>query len=85
MAVTEVPKYQFIGGILGAFYLAVIVVSVPKIGVSAAFLAVITGQLLISAFIDHFGFFGLSRFPLDIKKVLALRLMMSAIYLFHHK
>lgn len=85
LAVSEVPTYQLIGGILGAFYLAVIVVAVPKIGVSGALFAVITGQLLISAIIDHFGLFGAPRFPLDLKKMIALVLMISAIYLFHHK
>ncbi|RWR12166.1 DMT family transporter [Siminovitchia fortis] len=85
LAVSEVPKYQLTGGILGAFYLAAIVFAVPRIGVSMSFLAVITGQLLISALIDHFGLFGAPKIPMDLKKVIALCLMLSAIYLFHHK
>src|SRR5690606_9206313 len=85
LAVSEVPKYQLTGGILGAFYLAAIVFAVPRIGVSMSFLAVITGQLLISALIDHFGLFGAPKIPMDLKKVVALCLMLSAIYLFHHK
>ncbi|MFD1708143.1 DMT family transporter [Siminovitchia sediminis] len=85
LAVSEVPKFQLIGGILGAFYLAVVVIAVPKVGVSGALFAVITGQLLISALIDHFGLFGAQQFPLDLKKLIALGLMLGALYLFHHK
>lgn len=57
LAVSEVPKYQLIVGILGAFYLAIVVIAVPKIGVSGALFAVITGQLFISALIWCKGIF----------------------------
>lgn len=85
LAISEVPKGQLIGGILGAFYVFVIILVAPKIGVTATLLSVIAGQLLIGSIIDHFGLFGGEKFPLDTKKVIALLLMFGSIFLFNQK
>jgi bacterial/archaeal transporter family-2 protein len=85
LAINEVPKGQLIGGILGAFYVTVIILVAPKIGVTATLLSVIAGQLFIGSIIDHFGLFGGHQFPLDTKKVIALLLMFGSIYLFNQK
>lgn len=84
-AITEVPKYQLIGGLLGAFYVFIMIVSVPKIGVTAAFFSIIAGQILMSAIIDHFGLFGGQTYPINIKKAIAILLMFGSIYLYNHK
>lgn len=85
LAITEVPKGQLIGGLLGALYVLIMVMTVPKIGVTAAFFSIITGQIFISVIIDHFGLFGGQTFPVDAKKAAALLLMIASIYLFNHK
>ncbi len=85
LAISEVPKGQLIGGILGAFYVFVIILVAPKIGVTATLLSVIAGQLFIGSIIDHFGLFGGEKFPLDTKKVIALLLMFGSIFLFNQK
>ncbi|MBY0095842.1 DMT family transporter [Mesobacillus maritimus] len=82
LAISEVPKGQLIGGLLGAFFVLVLVLATPKIGVTATLISVIVGQLLIGSLIDHFGLFGGERFPLDLKKSLALLLMLASIYIF---
>jgi transporter family-2 protein len=85
LTISEVPKGQLIGGILGAFYVLVMIMSVPKIGVSSALLSVIAGQILIGSIIDHFGLFGGQKFPIDGKRAIAILLMFSSIYLFNQK
>ncbi|KIL45381.1 DMT family transporter [Jeotgalibacillus soli] len=85
LALSAVPKGQLIGGLLGAFYVFVMVMTVPKIGVTAAFFSIIAGQILISVIIDHFGLFGGQTYPLDAKKLTAILLMLGSIYLFNHK
>ncbi len=85
LAISEVPKGQLFGGILGAFYVLVIVITVPKIGVSSALFSVIAGQILMGTIIDHFGLFGGQTFPIDGKKAFAILLMFSSIYLYNQK
>ncbi len=82
LAVGEVPKWQLIGGLLGAFFVMVQIMVVPKIGVSAALIAVIVGQLIFGAIIDHFGLFGGNRYPVDKQKMLAILLMFFALFLY---
>lgn len=84
-AINEVPKWQLIGGLLGAFYVFIMIMSVPKIGVIAAFFSIIAGQILMSAIIDHFGLFGGETYPLDIKKGIAILMMFGSIILYNHR
>lgn len=84
-AISTVPKWQLIGGLLGAFFVIVQVIAVPKIGVSAALMAVIVGQILLGAMIDHFGLFGGNRFPIDKKKMIAILLLLFSLFLYYKK
>ncbi|AIM16970.1 MULTISPECIES: DMT family transporter [Neobacillus] len=83
--VTTVPKWQLIGGLLGAIYVIVAVFSVPKIGVAPTLAAVIAGQIIMGIIIDHFGLFGGTRIPIDMKKIVAMVLLFISIYLFNQK
>lgn len=85
LAISEVPKGQLIGGLLGVFYVYIMVLVSPKIGVASTLIAVMAGQLLMGSFIDHFGLFGGERYPLDGKKIATLVLMFASIYLFNSK
>ncbi|MDP4161835.1 MAG: DMT family transporter [Bacillota bacterium] len=84
-SIFTVPKWQLLGGLLGAFYVSVMVLVVPKIGVAPTLVAVIAGQLILGAIIDHFGLFGGQRFPLDTKKMIAIGLLFCSLFLFNQK
>ncbi len=84
-SVTTVPKWQLVGGILGAFFVLVQVLVVPKIGVSSTLLAIIVGQIILSVIIDHFGLFSAERRPVDINKIAAVLLMFIALFLYNKK
>lgn len=81
--VFTVPKWQLIGGLLGAFFIVINIFSVNLIGVAATFMAVIIGQILVGAIIDHFGLFGGVVYPINMTKLIALALMFVGIYLFN--
>ncbi|MBE4909606.1 DMT family transporter [Bacillus luteolus] len=84
-AVTTIPKWQLTGGLLGAFYVFVAVLVVPRVGVATTLTAVIVGQLVMSAVIDHFGLFGSKQIPFDCKRALALVLLVCSLFLFYKK
>ncbi|WP_139491869.1 DMT family transporter [Brevibacillus dissolubilis] len=81
----NVPKWQLTGGLLGAFYVAIMVLVVPQAGVTTTVASVIVGQLLMSVIIDHYGLFGGKQIPMDGKKLIALLLMGVALYLFYKR
>jgi bacterial/archaeal transporter family-2 protein len=80
-----VPKWQLLGGLLGAFFVVVQVLVVPKIGVTTTLMAVVVGQIILGAVIDHFGLFGGNRIPIDKQKIVAIVLLLFSLFLYVKK
>lgn len=83
LAVSTVPKWQLTGGLLGAIYVVIAVLVVPKLGVVGSLMAIITGQILLGAVIDHFGLFGGHQIPIDGKKIFAILLLFVSVFLYN--
>lgn len=78
----EANWYNWIGGgICGALLVLAFTVSVPRIGVVALVFSSISGQVLTAMTIDHFGFFGVSRTPMDLRRAAAIPLILLALWL----
>ena len=65
----SVPWYAWLGGLYGAFFVAMAAYGAPKIGVGPLLTAAIAGQLLGAILLDHYGLLGLVRQPASIEKV----------------
>ena len=61
--IKETPWYLFLGGVLGVAITYLVVASIPKVGVALATTAIIVGQVGTACFVDHFGLFGLAKYP----------------------
>ncbi len=70
------PWWVFIGGLVGALFVAGAVISVPVIGVALFFVCIVAGQLVASAVIDQFGAFGLAVKPLNLMKLAGIVLVL---------
>jgi transporter family-2 protein len=68
----EAPPWVWAGGLLGAFYVTVIILATPRIGATATFALVIAGQLSASILMDHFGVLGLPKHPADWMRLLGV-------------
>lgn len=68
----EAPPWVWTGGLLGAFYVTVIILATPRIGATATFALVIAGQLSASILMDHFGVLGLPKHPADWVRLLGV-------------
>lgn len=79
--VFSVPKWQLFGGLLGAAYIAITIMTVPKLGVGLVVVSVIVGQILMSMTIDHFGWFGVPRIPFDSQRLLGVLFLLVALFL----
>ena len=75
------PPIAWIGGILGAFFVASAVILVPRIGVALTFSLIIAGQMLITLVLDHYGFLGLEERPISIPRVLGILLITCGVIL----
>jgi transporter family-2 protein len=79
--VTAAPWWALIGGLLGAIYVTVAILTVRTLGASGLTAAVITGQLVISVVIDRFGLLGVARQPIGAQRMIGLVLLVLGVAL----
>lgn len=73
--------YYLIGGLLGAVYITTVLVTVRTLGAGGAVAATIAGQLTISVIVDHYGWLGVTRDPVDALKLVGIALLAAGTYL----
>ncbi len=73
---TNIPKYLLISGGLGVFNIFLNNVCVNEIGVALTLGLCLTGQIIFSAIFENFGFFGVIKKKLTIKKLPGYLLIM---------
>jgi bacterial/archaeal transporter family-2 protein len=72
---TTVPPFFFIGGVLGALFVGSSIFLIPKLGATAMIGAFITGQLLMSVLIDHYGLLGAPVSPISVQRLCGVCLL----------
>jgi bacterial/archaeal transporter family-2 protein len=77
----NVPWWAFLGGLLGATFVSLSTLTVPKLGLTTATLAVVCSQMSMSLVIDQFGWFGVPTHPLNFSRIFAIALLIVAIAL----
>lgn len=80
-ALSQLPRWQLLGGVLGPIYVVVLTLATPHIGIAMTMIAILSGQVGKSVLIDHYGWFGSARKPLDAERGLALALIVVALIL----
>ena len=68
-------------GILGAFYVAAVIILVPKIGAALTFGLVVTGQLGLSLLMDHFGILGLPVHAINWQRIAGIFFIIGGVLL----
>jgi transporter family-2 protein len=54
---------------------------IPRIGVAAALITLLAGQLLVGSLLDHFGLLGTTLRPFDLTRGLGLAVVMLGVWL----
>ncbi|UBM59993.1 DMT family transporter [Marinilongibacter aquaticus] len=75
----EAPAYAWAGGILGAFYVTVIILAFPKIGPGLTFGLVVAGQLLLSMVMEHFQIMGAQAQPISWGRIAGMCLIVLGV------
>lgn len=77
----EVPTYAWGAGLLGVILVASVAFAVPRIGLAATVALIILGQLLLSAWLDHYGVLGLPVRSFDLARGAGLALLLVGAWL----
>ncbi len=75
------PPIAWIGGLLGAFFVAATVALVPRLGVALMFSLVIAGQMVVTLIIDHFGILDVPVKPISLMRVAGVTLITIGVIL----
>jgi len=77
----ELPWYTLIAGMFGLIVISAISYMIPRVGVAAAIIAIVAGQLLVSTLLDHFGLLGAMARPLDLTRSIGLAVVLLGVWL----
>lgn len=77
---SNIPWYLFFGGVLGVIVVSSVVWLTPQIGITNYMAGAIIGQLIVSAFIDHFGIMNVPVQHISWERGLGILLLLSGMY-----
>jgi transporter family-2 protein len=75
--VPHIPPLYLTGGLMGAVLVSVSLVTVRTLGAGGVVAATVSGQLVVSAILDQFGFLGLDRVGLTPARLLGFALLLG--------
>jgi len=78
---SQVPWWGFIGGSLGAAFVTLSTIIIPKLGLTTTTLAVVCSQMMLSLVIDQWGWFGVTPHPISTSRIIAIALLLAAVAL----
>lgn len=84
-AYSDISWYKFSGGLLGAFVVTVVLLSVQEIGAANMFVLIIAGQLFTAVLMDHFGVLGMKESPLTLQKMVGVVCLIVGAWLVNRK
>ncbi len=75
------PWWALIGGLLGAFFVVVALLTVRTLGASGLTAIVVAGQLAVAVAIDRFGLFGIAKQHIAAPRAIGLVLLLVGVVL----
>lgn len=78
---SSLPWYYWTGGLLGAVYVAAIVVLTPRLGVALTFGLTVAAQMVFGVVMDHYGWLGVPQSPINWARVLGVTMIIAGVVL----
>jgi len=76
---------MLLGGCIGALITYTVIKSMENLGPARAVMLIVVAQLLVAYIIELFGWFGVEKQPLEIRKILGMALAIVGIVIFKWK
>ncbi len=81
----QAPWWAWLGGLLGAILVFLAIVLAEELGAAVMVALIITGQMIVSLVLDHYGLVGYPRNPLSPARVIGTVLLLSGVFLIRYK
>jgi transporter family-2 protein len=79
--IARVPLWVWGGGLFGAIFIAISIVTVPKLGGAGYIALLVTGQMIAGLVLDQFGWLGIPERPIDVPRLLGVALLIGGVIL----
>jgi bacterial/archaeal transporter family-2 protein len=79
--IARVPLWAWSGGIFGAIFIGLSIITIPKLGGATYIGLLVTGQMIAALTVDHFGWFGVPERPIDLPRMLGVALLVGGVVL----
>ena len=78
-AFASLPWYAWVGGLYGAFFVAIASYAAPRIGLASLITIGVAGQIAAALWLDHIGALGLPREPINLGRVIGALLVVEGV------
>ncbi len=75
----EAPWHVWCGGLLGAFYVTVIILVFPKLGPGLSFGLIVAGQMLFSLLLEHYNILVIQPHPVTIGRIIGMCMIIAGV------
>jgi bacterial/archaeal transporter family-2 protein len=79
--ITRIPWWSWSGGLFGAIFIGLSILVAQQLGAAALIALLVTGQMIASVVIDHFGWLGLVQRPVDPARLIGVGLLIGGVLL----
>ncbi len=77
----EAPWWAWLGGVLGANYVLMAIILAPRLGAATLIALTVTGQMVSSIVIDHYGILGYPVHPISLVRIAGAALLVVGVLL----
>jgi transporter family-2 protein len=75
------PWWAWSGGLFGAVFVTLAILLIPQLGAATFIGLLITGQMLTSLVLDHYGWLGLEQRSVDLPRLIGVALLVAGVVL----
>lgn len=76
-SLAQIPAWKWTGGLLGATYVLLTIVSGPRLGAASLLALVVTGQMIAAMVLDQNGWLGFAQHSINLWRVLGAALLVT--------
>ena len=77
----KAPWYLYTGGLMGVLFVTAMLTLIPELGALKVLAAIVVGQLIVSALIDHYGWLMVPVHSLSLTRVMGMGCLFAGLYL----
>lgn len=81
----QAPGWAWLGGLLGAILVFLVIVLAEELGAAVMVALIITGQMIVSLVLDHYGLVGYPRHTLSPARIIGALLLLSGVFLIRYR